>query len=306
MSIPSFDLNTLLDNEKQLYDALVNVGFIFISNHGIPETLISKMFDESRGFFDLPTETKDKIRYNPSTNTGWLPAFVEQLNTQATVKEFKEALNFGKLNQESELPHPFSRDLVQFSQRLHDLCLKILRGYAKCLGLPVVFFDLNHRYQEPSGDTLRFLSYPPIQNQSLTRAGGHSDYGSITLLFTTRDDPGGLEVLLDDKFVPVKWQQGQILVNTGDLLEFWTNNTFRSTVHRVTVPDPSRHRYSIAFFCHPEDDCQLHPLDIKHEQRQKERLSEAYSNAAALKLDGTPQTAKEHLQMRLKKSMTLS
>lgn len=62
---------------------------------------------------------------------------------------------------------------------------------------------------EPSGTTLRFLHYPPMSkskpdtNLTITRAGAHSDYGCITLLF--QDDVGGLEVISKQgKWEPVK------------------------------------------------------------------------------------------------------
>jgi isopenicillin N synthase-like dioxygenase len=46
-----------------------------------------------------------------------------------------------------------------------------------------------------------------------------------------------------------------ILVNIGDLLSYWTNNLFKSTVHRVVFPKEGKEggedRYSIAYFGHP-------------------------------------------------------
>ena len=102
--------------------------------------------------------------------------------------------------------------------------------------------------------TLRLLHYPPSRDLDVQprqiRAGAHTDFGSITLLF--QDGIDGLEVR--------KQQQGwmsapslpdTILVNTGDLMQRWTNDTFRSTAHRVVLPEGSgteRSRYSGCLF----------------------------------------------------------
>lgn len=51
---------------------------------------------------------------------------------------------------------------------------------------------------------------------------------------------------------------GTIVVNAGDLLARWSNDSIKSTTHRVVEP-PSRAavhpaRYSIAYFCNPNFD----------------------------------------------------
>lgn len=111
------------------------------------------------------------------------------------------------------------------------------------------------------------------------RAGAHSDYGTITLLFQRPGQPG-LEILTAEKTwapVPV-WPDGAnsgkddfppILINIGDMLSFWTNGLLKSTVHRVVFPlaersptspnEKPQDRYSVVFFCHPLNDCNLVP-----------------------------------------------
>jgi 2OG-Fe(II) oxygenase superfamily len=130
------------------------------------------------------------------------------------------------------------------------------------------------------------------------RAGAHSDYGSITLLFQ-RTGQHGLEILTPEETwasVPVwplssssKGEYGNgargghgdvgnnlppILINIGDVLSYWTDGLLRSTVHRVVFPhserdpsattgvaaSPAQDRYAIAFFCHPVDDTELIPV----------------------------------------------
>jgi isopenicillin N synthase-like dioxygenase len=55
-----------------------------------------------------------------------------------------------------------------------------------------------------------------------------------------------------------------VIVNTGDLMQRWTNDVFCSTKHRVIIPNDHRvnqSRYSIAFFCHPNDDTEIACLE---------------------------------------------
>ena len=86
--------------------------------------------------------------------------------------------------------------------------------------------------------------------------------GSITLLF--QDDRGGLQVKSPDgTFVDATPIPDTIVINAGDLLERWANDTIKSTNHRVVEPplkpeqengDVHPARYSIAYFCNPNYD----------------------------------------------------
>ena len=97
------------------------------------------------------------------------------------------------------------------------------------------------------------------------RAGEHSDYGSVTLLF--QDQQGGLEVKSPKgTFVRATPIEGTVVVNAGDLLARWSNDEIRSTKHRVLQPPPKAReaneedgemygsRYSVAYFCNPNFD----------------------------------------------------
>ena len=87
-------------------------------------------------------------------------------------------------------------------------------------------------------------------NPGQVRAGAHSDYGSITLLF--QDARGGLQVQgPTGAFVDATPIPDTCVVNAGDLLARWSNDTIKSTIHRVVEPpsgdgDVYPARYSIA------------------------------------------------------------
>jgi isopenicillin N synthase-like dioxygenase len=143
-----------------------------------------------------------------------------------------------------------------------SLVERLMSMMAVGLGLPADFFV-------PSIDrhtsALRVLHYPDLAGRGLEpgqlRAGAHSDYGTLTLL-RQDDAPGGLEVRgVDGEWHPVPAVEGAYVVNVGDALERWTNDAWRSTVHRVVVPPTdavgSTERQSMAFFHNANWDARL-------------------------------------------------
>ncbi len=112
------------------------------------------------------------------------------------------------------------------------------------------------------GYTLRLLHYSPLgtaPKPGQIRAGAHSGYGTLTLLF--QDEVGGLEVLsTQGEWIAAPAIPGAVLINTGDLTQRWSNDVFRSTKHRVSLPQGAKvsfDRYSIAFFCQPDADAEI-------------------------------------------------
>ena len=166
-------------------------------------------------------------------------------------------------------------------------------------------------------------------SQADVRAGAHSDYGSLTLLFRLKGQ-AGLEIQTrDGGWAPVpvtppgtEEDSGPpILVNIGDLLSYWTNGLLRSTVHRVIFPGSDEKgqgqgqdggtlvegetdaepRYSIAFFCHPVGTCPLTPVPSERVMKYVPPgdVANGTNNPYA---ERKVMTADEHLQMRLRAS----
>ncbi|KAL9618418.1 MAG: hypothetical protein Q9160_006859 [Pyrenula sp. 1 TL-2023] len=175
------------------------------------------------------------------------------------------------------------------------------------------WFSSRHTY--PSGSTVRLLFYPALpndtdyENEVDVRAGAHSDYGSITLLFQRLSQPG-LEILTPSNtwapvpVFPPSYPPSSfppILVNIADLLSYWTNGLLKSTVHRVIFPADAERggddRYSIAYFCHPGFDTELVAVPSKVVQ---EKTVEGEDVGYGGGIDGEKSiTAQEHLEKRL-------
>jgi isopenicillin N synthase-like dioxygenase len=223
---------------------------------------------------------------------------------------------------------PHEADLAAFRESCHSLCRKLLLLFGIGLGVnPPDFFTAAHSPDKPSGSILRFLYYPPPSatpsaQEADVRAGAHSDYGSVTLLFRLKGQ-AGLEILTPaNTWAPVPVcppgteddPSPPILVNIGDLLSYWTNGLLRSTVHRVafassgtgdnahaagltkgeSTADP---RYSIVYFCHPADDTPLTAVPSERVHNFQGGL--ATTNAGNPYAERKVLTATEHLQMRL-------
>ena len=122
----------------------------------------------------------------------------------------------------------------------------------RLMSVMAVALDLPHDHFRPLIDrpisAMRALHYPALDGRpaGALRAGAHSDYGTLTILRT--DDVEGLEIQrTDGAWAPVEHRPDTFVVNLGDSIAQWTNDRWRSTVHRVSCASAAS-RQSIAFF----------------------------------------------------------
>jgi isopenicillin N synthase-like dioxygenase len=266
---------------KQVVDACRKVGFVYITNHGVPEDQLKKAFEVSKKFYDLPLEDKMKAPHpaNPLHHRGYSKPGTESITKFANavqgtnlpeVQEIKESYEVGSENNPDQtniwppdevLPEwrPF---MTSFYWTCYEATKNILRALALGIGLEEDYLLNLH-----SGhyNQLRLLHYPPVPAEAVesgqkARMPAHTDYGSITILF--QDDCGGLQVEHPNhpgEFIDATPVPGALIMNVGDLLQRWSNDYLKSTKHRVTLPPlqdrivgaerMTRARYSIPYFC---------------------------------------------------------
>ncbi|KAH6845546.1 hypothetical protein B0I37DRAFT_355997 [Chaetomium sp. MPI-CAGE-AT-0009] len=217
---------------KDLVEAAIEHGFVYIKNTGkdIPVEAIDGAFEISKKLFDAPLSEKEACTIQKN-NRGWSGMHSETLDpANQRVGDFKEAFNFGDfINHQAQQPLPptIAADQAQISA-FRDLC-----------------YHLSLKLLSLLGTGLARPRHPPSSGGEDVRAGAHSDYGSLTLLFRLRGQPG-LEVLRADgrtwdpvAVTPPGTESDPappVLVNIGDLLSYWTGGLLRSTVHRVVFP----------------------------------------------------------------------
>ncbi|KAH8887362.1 Clavaminate synthase-like protein, partial [Thozetella sp. PMI_491] len=333
--IPVIDIAAEGDEQakvaKELVEAAVEHGFIYVKNTGkdIPVEAVESAFNISKNLFRAPLEEKQKCAIQQN-NQGWSGMQVETLDPKnQRVGDYKEAFNFGEfVNGKAQQPIPPTiadqeANLATFRDLCYEMCLKIntLLGIGLDVNPPDFFTTAHLKEKGASGTILRLLHYPVLSSTDAStedvRAGAHSDYGSITMLFRLRGQ-AGLEILTQENTwapVPVSPPGTEndpappILVNIGDLLSYWTNGLLRSTVHRVVFPGPgkgavsgetdSEPRYSIAFFCHPVGTMLLNAVPSERVRNFNNPKDVSQQNPYA---ERTTITADEHLQMRLRAS----
>ncbi|MCJ1474875.1 hypothetical protein MMC13_003535 [Lambiella insularis] len=290
LAIPLIDYAPLLsgsatakaDTSKAILSAFREAGFLYLKNLPIAPEVLSTVFSKSKQLFERPQDQKDSLAWTtPSSNRGYVKygreKVSESLSREEVQKEksgnpdLKESFEIGRDGVDG---HPnqwpdkldvqgkeFRNTMTDFYLQCKDIHRLVMSAIAMGMGLEERYFD---DFLKQGDNNLRLLHYPPVKkevfekNNGQVRAGAHSDYGSVTLLF--QDMRGGLQVqTLEGSWLDVTPIDGTVVVNAGDLLARWSNDMIRSTKHRVVEPpireenmDEYPARYSLAYFCNPD------------------------------------------------------
>jgi isopenicillin N synthase-like dioxygenase len=272
------------------------VGFFQIVGHGVTAES-DAAWDAMRAFFDLPLDERLAVRSPaPDYPHGYSPLEGESLGRSLGADvppDLKEVFNSGPVD---PLAHVLSDDgesvvwspnlwppsLPQLEQTwtahhrtMQALAGRLMRLFALALSLPDTYFDtyIDHAACGVRGICYPARSVPPEPGQ--LRAGAHTDYGTLTLL--RQDSVGGLEVTTrNGEWIGVEAIPGAFVVNIGDLMAGWTNDRWRSTVHRVTDPPATtggafERRFSMPFFHNANWDAEVSclPTCLPHGEQPK-------------------------------------
>jgi isopenicillin N synthase-like dioxygenase len=267
---------------RELDEICTEVGFFQLVGHGVGERS-DTAWNAMRGFFDLPLEQRMSVR-SPSVDYphGYSPLAAEALGRSLGVDvppDLKEVFNSGPVDGP---PHAITDEdewviwspnlwpagqpelrqaWTDYHRAMQALANRLMHLFALALSLPASYFD---SYIDHAACGLRGICYParttPPEPGQL-RAGAHTDYGTLTLL--RQDTVGGLEVTTRaGDWVGVESIPGAFVVNIGDLLAGWTNDRWRSTLHRVTDPPAAadgnvERRFSMPFFHNANWDAEI-------------------------------------------------
>ena len=282
MQIPIIDITgwwgTHEDREAVARDVDVaarQFGFFQIVGHRLPQQHIDAMLDASSRFFAQPIEVKRRCTpSDPSINRGYAALGTEALSYSIgrdAPPDLFEAFNIGE--DEVDDADPFyaaqrhgafaeniwpaepadlRRALVDYFGSARRVALTLTEIFAAALHLSAGWFA---PYVDRSTTTMRAIRYEhrpgdaaPLDGQQ--RMGAHTDYGIVTVLYA--DPVAGLQIVgPDGSWIDVTPAIDALVINLGDLTAQWTNDQWRSTVHRVvppTAPDAPAARRSAAFF----------------------------------------------------------
>ena len=246
--------------EAQMYDAYTTVGFAVFTN--VYDEWLSEFQDWKQlmdEFFQLPLDVKKKYVYNgvkgsSTCRAGW----GEMGYIQSRDGDSKESYNWiepARMQEQywpTEIPKfkSLAQSILQISQRLSyqffnkfESMFKHKKGY-------LIDKHMNGYVN------MRIFHYPAHEKQEEHESGGeHTDYGSITLLFRF-DDVGGLQVQdrKTDEWIDTPVVENSIVLNIGDMFQRWSNDTLKSTNHRVVNTVHTNSRYSMPYFVDPGRD----------------------------------------------------
>ena len=282
--VPIVDLKcATCDLASEVGQALKRFGFFYVSNHGVPQELLTSQLEQNRRLFDLPDQVKRSMAFNVTLDIGYTGgtgtsqaldpnAGIQAADTKEgfmlTNNAFMGAAALDPTNPRKFLPrHPhldpkdplagatlhwppglpgYERIIRSYFASAYELNYRLNDLLFSSLGM-----DANERNRLGSAPfcVLKQLRYGPgkdaLANGSSIGAGAHADWGSLTLLLT--DETPGLQVEMAGEWLPVPPRRGMFIVNAGDQIEALTNGHYRSAKHRVITTSP-RPRYSTAFF----------------------------------------------------------
>ncbi len=257
---------------KQIQAACRQRGFFYITGHGVPAGLLTRLEAASGEFFSLPLKDKLEIAMERG-GRAWRGFFPVGAELTSGRPDLKEGLYFGAelsgndprvragvpLHGSNLFPRqvPQLRPLVlSYLDALTRLGQAVLRGVALSLGLDAGYFATG--YTADPTILFRIFHYPPSSPQ----AGGwgvgeHTDYGLLTLL--AQDNNGGLQIAAPEGWIDAPPIPGMFVCNIGDMLDRLTGGWYSSTPHRVRNLS-GRSRLSFPFFLDPGFTAEVPPL----------------------------------------------
>jgi isopenicillin N synthase-like dioxygenase len=266
--------------------ALEEMGFLVVQGHDVDPKTIGVLREQAWRFFDLPLAEKVRSR-KPIKGAwrGYVTADDENLSymqNRDSPPDLKEFFGFGRFdygddpyyrqsfeeaafppNIWPERPVDFKMAAMQFYRQMETLTEHLLSIFEKARQLDQGYFRDKFDHH---ASTVRLLHYPNQLEDSLPnqlRCAAHYDFTAITLLAV--DDAPGLQVQSRaERWIDIPAVPDGIVLNIGDLMAGWTNDRWRSGLHRVVNPPRdlrgSTRRLSLAYFVNPNYDALIECL----------------------------------------------
>jgi len=244
-------------------------GFFQVVNHGVSGSLIDETWRQTRKFFTSPAAVKAAItrtRENP-----WGYYNNELTKNQRDKKEVFDYTTdgvdpiYGSENRWPDVGAAFRQTMCHYRDAVTDLSLALLRAFCVGLDLPADF--MHAQFAGAHTGFIRLNFYPvadPLAGSNVEHlpvadlgVHHHTDAGALTVLL--QDDVGGLQVFNNGYWHNVEPLPGAFVINTGDMMQVWSNDIYRAAMHRVLAMD-QRDRYSIPFFFNPAAGTEVDPL----------------------------------------------
>ena len=245
---------------QQFGEALSQVGFVRLKNHGISKKLVDQVYASANEFFALPSEIKQNYE-GAQLNRGY-KGYSEQRVDKAP--DLQEYWHVGPLTQSGTNVWPtevqgFEANLSKLYREIGWHGEPILEAASLYMGKEADF--LSHLTTE--GDSImRVIHYLPSSETgySTTWKAPHRDPNLLTVIVGASKE--GLQVQTrEGDWVDVPYDPDTVIVSASDMLESLSNGVFRSAPHRVVMTQAQDSRFAIPFFFHVQRDLSIGPQE---------------------------------------------
>ena len=275
--IPVVDISAVVRNPAsaaagsaiaEIVNACRAWGFFQVVNHDVSGILVNQALHAMKAFFQQPASVKEAVartRENP-----WGFYNNELTKNQRDKKEVFDYTIDGRdpiyrsENRWPELDPKFRTILCDYRDSVTRLSFSLLEAICFGLGLPVNTIKVEFEQNQTSFVRLNY--YPvkdPLKSSTADHLSvadrgvhHHTDAGALAVLL--QDDVGGLQVFRKGFWHNVPTVPGAFVINTGDMMQVWSNDIFRAATHRVVAME-KRDRYSIPFFFNPSAGAEIVP-----------------------------------------------
>lgn len=268
-NLPVLDLARLEANSTEsdtflaeLRRTAYDLGFFYVTGHGVDPDLIEATRAVARRFFALPEGDKLAIEMVNSPHFRGYNRKGQEFTRgqrdwreQVDVGPERDALPAGpeqppwaRLRGPNQWPTAlpeFREVILRYQAAAADLAIRLVRTFAIALGQRADVFE--QIYTPEPHYLLKIIRYPGRDaTESDQGVGAHKDGGFVTVLL--QDVQSGLEVEHHGHWISAPPIPGTFVINIGEVLELASNGYLLANVHRVVTPPAGSERLSVAFF----------------------------------------------------------
>ena len=277
-SLPVISFKAIRNNDdfalNSVRKACETTGMFRLTEHGL-ESQSENFLKNMKAYFSQPLELKKLLERNEKNPWGY---FDSELTKNK--RDWKEIFDLVATSSndvfESEMRWPetpklFKEINLDWHKKNRDIAITLLGKISLILGAPEE--ELTKFFTKEDTSFLRLNHYPVCNNPAKSHRDfvddghlgiyDHTDAGALTILF--QSETPGLQIREGSHWKTMPSEQEELIVNTGDLLQIWSNDQFPAPVHRVLANDKFD-RYSAAFFLNPKYETDVVPLSTTNQR----------------------------------------
>jgi isopenicillin N synthase-like dioxygenase len=248
------------DADKLFVESLRTTGFGVLKNHPIGQQRLTSIYQNWQAFFN--SDEKQDFAYSKEKHDGFFSTSVSETAKGFKKKDIKEYYHFYPWGR---CPDALEQEISDYYRDTNALASELLAWVEK--HSPT---EVSARYSQVLSSMvtnseqtlLRILHYPPLdgsEEPDAIRAAAHEDINLLTIL-PAANEPGLQVKGVEDSWIDVPCDFGNLIVNIGDMLQEASGGYFPSTTHRVINPegaDQTKSRISLPLFLHPNPEVVL-------------------------------------------------